>query len=200
MTWDSANNRWQGSTTYLRIYGGSTSPSPGKDSVRVWEAPEAGSINITGAVSKLGLTAGNGVVALIYKNSTLLWSATVVPDTEATPTGLNNIVVREGDRIYFHINDNGDSNSDYTNWDPRVEFYPFFPATFNIHSASSASTVNIIASWFANYGISSRLQGRTNLVDGAWEDVGDTFEGAGKWITVTNDFTEATGFFRILYE
>ena len=48
MTFNSANNRWQGAETYLRLWTSGGHPGNAADAVRRWVAPSSGTIQITG--------------------------------------------------------------------------------------------------------------------------------------------------------
>jgi sialate O-acetylesterase len=200
MVWDANNNRWQGSLTYLQIFPSACHPAGGINAVRVWEATEFGAATITGAVSKSGLTAGNGVIALIYKNTNLLWSATIAPDTTVIPTGVANISVHAGDRLFFHLNDNGSATSDYTNWDPGVEFISVSAPEVGISPVSSNNIPLVKVSWRSIAGINYQMQGCSNLVENGWVDVGNPVLGSGGTVSVTTSPVEAIGFYRIKCE
>ena len=65
---------------------------------------------------------GDGVVASIRKNAVVLWSETVLPESLASPIGVDDISVSAGDAIYFIVNRNATTTSDYTGWIPTIEF------------------------------------------------------------------------------
>src|SRR5207237_1361302 len=48
MSFDSANNRWQGSETYSLLWAGGGHPGNAVDAVLQWRTPSAGTIRITG--------------------------------------------------------------------------------------------------------------------------------------------------------
>lgn len=74
MSWNSTDSYWKGTPTYCLI--GSTWQHPDStDSVRVWKAPAAGTVTVTGTVKKAVTTGGDGVRARIMKNGTQVWPA-----------------------------------------------------------------------------------------------------------------------------
>jgi hypothetical protein len=70
----------------------------------------------------------------------------------------------------------------------------------SILSGPPSSSTKVMVSWYANYGIHFQLQGRTNLVEGEWNDIGDPVMGSGEWISATTTATEVSGFYRVEHE
>lgn len=94
------------------------------DVVKVWVAPKAGVINITGNITKPFVASHNGVRFSVEHgkdsstsyliNPTLLVNATL-------PTNVSNREVSKGDHIYFRVNSSQLPDGDVTvDWNPRV--------------------------------------------------------------------------------
>jgi hypothetical protein len=115
---------WNGSQTYLRIGAGTQHPDA-HDSVRTWVAPTAGTVVLAGTV-RMGGTGGDGVIASIKKNGSMIWGPTTIAGTD-TVTGASydfQVSVNEGDKLYFIVNKNGTHYYDATMWDPSVTILP----------------------------------------------------------------------------
>jgi signal transduction histidine kinase len=120
MTWSPTNNRWKGTYNYTWIAPDWQSPHE-YDSARTWVAPQAGVIQITGNVRNMDAKGGDGVIATILKNSTVLWGPRTIAKNDTTGYDMNlatNVVV--GDAIYFRINQNANSLFDAARWDPAI--------------------------------------------------------------------------------
>ena len=87
-------------------------------------APADGLVTIPGDVTRTS-GSGDGVVASIRKNAYTLWAETLLPAAVTTPSGVENISVSAGDAIYFMVNINQTTTSDYTAWNPTIEFSPY---------------------------------------------------------------------------
>ncbi len=120
LTWDSTLKVWKGTSGLLYVGNEWMHPTVGYFTERVWTAPAAGTIRVTGTVRKFDSTAGNGVVASIYQNGTLVWSPPSITDLTGQSHDIG-LTVAAGDQIAFTINANGDSSNDKTYWDPVVE-------------------------------------------------------------------------------
>lgn len=120
MTWDSGNSLWKGSYEYCRLWGDGGHPQT-YESARKWVSPAADTLTITGNAHDNDGGGGNGVIVSIYKNTTLLWSATIA---NGDTTGYNynlNVNVAAGDAIYFRIHQNGaDYSYDNTYFNPTI--------------------------------------------------------------------------------
>ena len=95
------------------------------DAVRRWTAPFSGTVNITGAVYKYDTSGGNGIVATVQLNDTVIWSKTVAAADGTgyrTDSALAAVAVNAGDEIRFIVNDNGDYTSDRTGWNPVIDY------------------------------------------------------------------------------
>ncbi|SDW81342.1 carbohydrate-binding protein [Paenibacillus sp. CF384] len=111
--------KWKETSGYPYVRDAFFHPETTYDAVKKWVAPQAGNVDITGNVIKVNASS-NGVVAKIFKNTTQLWSATVTPSADVTPSGVSNIHVEAGDALYFVINANGNMNFDETSWSPVI--------------------------------------------------------------------------------
>jgi len=58
----------------------------------------------------------------------------------------------------------------------------------------------MVLSWLAAPGTSYQLQGRSNLVEGVWENIGDPVLGSGGDMSITNVPSLDAGFYRIIVE
>ncbi|MEK0314660.1 choice-of-anchor Q domain-containing protein [Cohnella sp. 56] len=124
MSWDNARGVWQGTQSYAVITGLTQHPETGKDAVRVWTAPKAGTVKITGQVRKDNTGGGDGVVASIWKNGTVIWDIHTIAYNDFI--GYSHDVtttVAAGDTIGFYVYQNTASDYyDNTNWDPVIAY------------------------------------------------------------------------------
>ncbi|MEJ3745048.1 hypothetical protein WEI85_17345 [Actinomycetes bacterium KLBMP 9797] len=128
MTWDAANQRWNGSATYLMLRPQSWHPDGGRDAVRAWVAPKDGTVTITSVMGAITAAAGSGadgVRVKVLRNSTNVWPASgyaVVPPGGGRPFDAVRVAVAAGDTLYFHVNQNGGSGYDSTVWVPAIAY------------------------------------------------------------------------------
>lgn len=106
---------------------GDMHPSNTYDAVRTWTAPQAGVISVAGRVFKGDISAGNGVVASVVRNSDTapLWNRTLAYNDAVgfqTDTALSNVTVAAGDQLHFVVNNNGDYGADRTVWNPSISY------------------------------------------------------------------------------
>jgi hypothetical protein len=106
---------WKEPAGYPRVREYWMHPQTNAAAVKKWVAQQAGNVTVTGTIGKLA-TCSSGVIAKISKNTTVLWSATVPPDTYVIPTGVSDIHVEPGDALYFSVGVNGSMNCDETTW------------------------------------------------------------------------------------
>ena len=120
MTFDAANNRWQGSETYALLNAWGGHPGLNVNAVRRWTAPRAGTVRITGTASDTNAGGGDGVIVSILKGSTTLWTQAIANGGSAVAYDVST-TVQSGDVIDFVIN-KGTANDFYnsTTFDPRV--------------------------------------------------------------------------------
>lgn len=124
MTWNAANSRWVGTTTWAMIKAGTQHPDVGADSARVYVAPSAGTVTVSGVVSKPD-AGGDGVVVRILKNNTQIWpsgSTGKTLSTTAASTFLLSVTVAAGDRIVFVTAARASASYDTTAWDATVTY------------------------------------------------------------------------------
>ena len=108
--------------------------SPMEDMVRVWQAPAAGIVNISGEVRLLKPTGdfdqseydkADGVRVAIQKGGTELWQKMIAKgDETGYPATASNITVQKGDKIYFRVQSGNTETSngafDNVTWAPEV--------------------------------------------------------------------------------
>jgi RHS repeat-associated protein len=97
------------------------------DSLRRWVAPFTGTIDITGqvALTQAGDAAADGVRAAIQLEDTEVFSLIIADPTDLTPkpiTGLTNIAVTAGQRLYFRVNSRNDGAFDTVSFDPTITY------------------------------------------------------------------------------
>jgi RHS repeat-associated protein len=120
--------------------------NPLHDTLRRWTAPFDGRIRITGDVQLIEskgkdpstgkdrseYTTADGVRVAIQHNGGAfpsssgveLWSTSIAANDYApkTPTRVETIAVRKGDRIYFRVQSVFDGRYDQVNWDPEIAY------------------------------------------------------------------------------
>ncbi len=124
MTFNSAQNLWQGVEMYLTLNNNSGHPGNGADAVRRWVAPSAGTIRITGVAFDLDSSGGGGVTVSIRKGGTVLWQQAIANgNTTGVPFNLST-PVDIGNTIDFVINRGADGNNSYdsTAFDPTISY------------------------------------------------------------------------------
>lgn len=117
---------------YESVYQKAIDTYPLVDTLRRWVAPYDGQIRITGDVHLIQDTSGerrsyktaDGARVAIQHNGDELWSATIGPDdySSKTPTGVESISVKAGDRIYFRVQSVFDGKYDQVAWDPQIDY------------------------------------------------------------------------------
>ena len=128
MTFVPSLKLWRGTHAFCEIGEYWQHPGASCDSVRVWIAPENCTIQITGNVCKMDCE-GDGVRAVVLRNSTVLWGPRDVAADDRTGYLIDvttNVAV--GDSICFRLNCRGVPDGDTTYWDPiiRVVVEPRF--------------------------------------------------------------------------
>ncbi len=113
--------------------------NPLADTLRRWEAPFDGRVQVTGDVALLQDTSAararyrfaDGVRVAIQHNGAELWSTQIAADDYAakTPDGVGSITVARGDRLYFRVGSRFDGAYDQVSWDPAVRYLDVAPAT-----------------------------------------------------------------------
>src|SRR5262249_21721247 len=113
------------------------------DSLRRWVAPFTGTIDIAGrvALTQAGDAAADGGRAAIQLEDTEIFSVTIADPTDLTPkpiTGLTDITVTAGQRLYFRVNARDDGGFDKVHAFDTVSFDP----TITYRSVDGAPVVN----------------------------------------------------------
>ncbi|HBY96539.1 MAG TPA: sugar-binding protein [Chloroflexi bacterium] len=124
---------------YTALYEKEIDSFPLVDTVRRWVAPYDGQIQITGNAALIPDTSpergqyqtADGVRVAIQQNGSELWMTQVAADDYGpkTPTGVDAISVRAGDRIYFRVQSVFDGRYDAVAWDPQITYLNIQPTT-----------------------------------------------------------------------
>ena len=110
--------------------------SPMQDIVRVWKAPKAGTVNISGIVKLISPTGdydtdayskADGVRVAIQKGGTEYWNKAIAKgDVTAYEASVANLSVQKGDRIYFRVQSGNEETSngafDNVEWSPTITY------------------------------------------------------------------------------
>ena len=118
---------------FTQLYNQMINQNPLLDSVRRWVAPYDGVISISGGVQLVDTTGdrannkyttADGVRVAVQKEGVELWSMQTgsVDYSTHTPTGVDNIPVSRGDRIYFRVQSVSDGSYDQVNWNPVITY------------------------------------------------------------------------------
>ncbi|MEJ8305107.1 right-handed parallel beta-helix repeat-containing protein [Saccharibacillus sacchari] len=121
LAYDGNQKLWSTSSGFPWVAASSQHPGDAADAVRKWVAPGPGTIEISGIVKKSG-NKGDGIVASITKDSTVLWSSLIKTKTGEKPQNVEAIPVQAGTAIYFTVNKNGTTEDDETLWNPSISF------------------------------------------------------------------------------
>ena len=108
---------------------------PLHDVVRVWEAPADGIINVTAPAQLFEDTSEealkyekkDGVWVNIQFKGTVLWKERIEANDYSihTPSGVNGLQVKKGDRLYFRVQSVLDGAYDLVLWDPEIVYTSF---------------------------------------------------------------------------
>ncbi|WP_295795219.1 SpvB/TcaC N-terminal domain-containing protein [Mucilaginibacter sp.] len=120
---------------------------PLQDAIRVWQAPFDGQVSINAPVQLLNtLSSGvadrkqDGVRASIQVSGNVVWS-TAIPAGDfgiKNPTGVTNLNVKKGQRIYFRVQSVYNGNGDVVSWNPTIDYQnALIPATDANHRMSA---------------------------------------------------------------
>lgn len=110
--------------------------SPMEDMVRVWQAPKAGTVSISGTVSLIAPSGdydaaeyakADGVRVAIQKGSVEYWNKAIAKgDASAYEAGVPSLAVNKGDRIYFRVQSGTEETSngafDNVRWSPVITY------------------------------------------------------------------------------
>ncbi|NRB48378.1 MAG: hypothetical protein HRU41_11950 [Saprospiraceae bacterium] len=101
---------------------------PLHDVVRMWEAPYPGTVAIDAPVNWIADGADypvkDGVKVSIQVRGAVLWSTDIGSDDSNIyePTGVGQINVEKGDKIYFRVQSVFDGAFDRVKWDPEIKY------------------------------------------------------------------------------
>ncbi|KAB2805371.1 SpvB/TcaC N-terminal domain-containing protein [Phaeocystidibacter luteus] len=142
-------------------------PTKAFETVRVWEASVAGTIQIRGAASIYGQNSGEVRVA-VQKNGQFIYPGNTFGSNGAiafktvTPTSPQvmsyDIVVQKGDQIFFRIQAGEDGQQDFVQWNPVVKY-----------TSSNHVDGNGTQFWLSSYNAGFLLSGREPV----WFNGGD---------------------------
>jgi RHS repeat-associated protein len=106
--------------------------NPLHDVVRVWRAPFDGIVNVIAPVQLIqnfgeerqAYTTADGVRVSVQLKDVIKWTEDIHQDDyqEKTPTGLSNLSIQKGDRIYFRVHSIEDGSYDQVAWNPVIEY------------------------------------------------------------------------------
>lgn len=121
MTYDAANDRWQGPRTYCQASNWGLHPDGPCEPAYTWTSPIEGSVFVRGSVNDFAPEDGDGVDAAIYFNDQLLWSQTIgANDAGIYPFELQ-VDVIPGDQLFFRVNQRNNSGYDSTLFRIRID-------------------------------------------------------------------------------
>ncbi|HLV97963.1 MAG TPA: right-handed parallel beta-helix repeat-containing protein [Ktedonobacterales bacterium] len=97
---------------------------------RAWTAPSSGTVSLRGWVLKADTTGGDGILARITKNGSVIWPTSggaqsiAYNDQVGVDTDLDSVSVSAGDVIRFEVNagSSGNNYNDSTSWMPSVGY------------------------------------------------------------------------------
>lgn len=122
---------------------------PLQDIVRVWEAPFTGIISINAPVQLIDVpnttgipkTKKDGVRVSIQLDAIQRWTDIIAADdfNAHNPSGVTNLPVTKGQRIYFRLQSRYNGEDDMVSWDPEITYVSGSPtvATSAWHHKSS---------------------------------------------------------------
>ncbi len=104
--------------------------NPLHDMVRMWQAPYAGRISITAPVQLLQPADGrqeenvDGVRVAIQLKGNEVWNTTIAATDYSlhTPSGVSNLSVQKGDRVYFRVQSVNNGLADSLQWSPVITY------------------------------------------------------------------------------
>jgi hypothetical protein len=124
MTFNGAQNLWQGAEQYLLLKRDGGHPGNGADAVRRWVAPSAGTVRIFGIANDTDPGGGGGVTLFIRKGGTVLWQQAIANGTTTRIAFDVVTTVTTGTAIDFVINKGADGNNsfDSTSFNPTIVY------------------------------------------------------------------------------
>jgi glucose/arabinose dehydrogenase/PKD repeat protein len=160
MNFVSTDQLWQGNEIYLRLWDGGAHPGNSSDAIRRWQAPQAGSISITGNARDLDTGCGSGVVVYIKKNSTILWQEAIANGNTTGVIYNLTTTVLAGENVDFGLNRGADNvwDCDATDFNPTIVFTPSSaptnPITYN--ASVDFSSTQGFRNWYYLYSVESQ--------------------------------------------
>jgi len=123
LSWDTGNNRWQGSYGLNLIWSPAMLHPDTNDTVIAWKAPQSGTVSVTGTATRAAL-GGDGANVKILKNGTQVWPASGWQHLGAGGTATHNlsVSVSANDHLYFVVNQIGNYADDTIQWDPTISY------------------------------------------------------------------------------
>lgn len=181
--YDAAFPRWR-TASYPWVSPDAAHPETSKGAARVWTAPAAGTVAISGAVRK-GDALGDGVVASIRSGSSTLWSSRVTGTSGVTPSGVASVPVAAGQRVAFVVEAGGSMSNDHTFWNPTLTLttgsgatQPAGSLSVTAYGAVAGDTGDDVAA-FRSTLAAARQQGRSVWVPSGTFRLGDVLEVQG---------------------
>ena len=114
---------WANEVEWCRVGKNWQHPGSSAASVRTFNAPKDGEIEITGDVAKFHVAADtDGVSVSIRQNDRTLWSADIDGGDERGYRPYLRFQVKQGDRVHFVVDKRKTIGCDTTRWDPVVAY------------------------------------------------------------------------------
>ncbi|MFC3800079.1 discoidin domain-containing protein [Cohnella sp. GCM10012308] len=175
MTW--VGGRWKGTSDFSLIGSGWMHPDDNREAVRIYTAPQAGTVKVTGVV-RLRYSGGNGIKVKILKNGSPWWpSSGYETITDITGVAFQGVTaVNQGDQFSFVVNNNGNSNSDTTYWAPQIAFVDTYNGDTDF--SSTQGTKN----WFYKEDAGGVLNNMT------WDSANGRWKGSAAYSLITNQW------------
>ncbi|MCR8843755.1 hypothetical protein NQ117_08650 [Paenibacillus sp. SC116] len=186
VAWSNDQGLWKGSNRWLMLTATYQHPD-GSDAVRKWIAPRSGTVTITGKVAKLdGQIHGDGVRVSIMKNNSPIWPSSGWKFIEYNDTkGVNVSVtteVKEGDALYFIVNQNKTFDYDGTYWDPTITYLPL-----SYRASNDFSSIQSMNNWYFQ-----EWDGQ-KYADITWNTALNHWQGNSQWLRIGTDFQHPDG-------
>lgn len=188
LKYNSTVKRWEGTNGYPWVNGSDMHPGDNADAARKWVSPGKGTVSLSAMVNKR-TSDGDGVAVTIRKDNAVLWSKTLLNNTETTPDNLNNIPVEQGTAFYFSVNKKDGKNFDQTLWNPTVNFTAASIAPVPATSPADASSLSV-----TNYGAVAN-DGKDDL--SAFNAAASAAKSQGKTLTIPAGEFTLSGVFAI---
>ncbi len=183
LSWDSTNQRWYGSQTYLWVYSSSVHPESSYDPVRRWSVPSLGTARIYGNVKKADTGGGDGITVKILLNADTIWGPYDIAYNDNV--GLNYDFtenVGPGDHLYFIVSKKSTISYDLTSWDPKIDF---------TESTATTTTYQASTSFSNGYGIQGKdqwyyMQWNGTTYSGlSWDNSNQRWYGSQTYLRIT---------------